>query len=1043
MKSSLMMRILLSTLIPVFLVFIIVTSTIQGIISTTDEAHIAESIKFDTKQILSQTSTKLKTVEMLLSEMSYGMASIDINSEDLEIITDSYLRSLFSSSTVVYAAWVGYEPEVIGTEERMCRFFVREGGKNVDSFKSMNFLVLDTLELPAWYGEPLHTGRPRIALTGKFDYRIGTPLRHIVEISYPIIQNRRVIGCVGIDILYESLINTESDFSVDALAEIENTASADEQVMLLSTSGEILYSKNHDEIGMMLFDSEAYNAKITDDPSAVLDIMSKSGIWLDETNASAGGTRYISILHPFQVLENLNELCYIYRQVPLTQSYRLFYPSMEIIYMTVGLGLILLCLITFFSTRGLVRPIKSITNSFHIVSESETDFMMSTSSIPVTPTGVSELVILQKALTKMMTRLKEIHDLKLKSVEAAVENEKLLAANEAKTNFFANMSHEIRTPMNAISGISDIILEEGGLTLEQEKHITDIKISSDALLVIINDIMDISKMETEKMSLQSENYNFKLLIDNIASITSHLAEKSGLSFTLEIDGNFPQYLYGDPYRMRQVIMNLLGNAIKYTQKGFISLKITAVNEMLCFDVSDSGIGIRQEDLDTIFDSFKRVDSRRNREINGTGLGLAIVKNMTELMGGSIGVVSDYGVGSTFSVRLPLILGTNVNLPQYKSDKNVKFTDDLRVLVVDDNAINLNVSSGLLRVLHEIESDVASSGAEAIEMVQNTKYDIVFMDHMMPIMDGVDTTRYIRALGGEYEDLPIIALTANAVIGTREELMGAGLDDFLTKPIQHDRLREILYTWVPKEKQIAENTYETPQDEQILSAGKPRFSSSYVSPPYATLSNIAERIKSPLLHRVLELEEINLTVGLENISYEESMYAQSLRLLSQAIPDTVSKLRDIMENKDLNSFKIAAHGIKGALSSLGAMELASLALSLELSSSRNNLEECTSALPEFAQKLEQLNLRLDEIFSAEKESAYSSSGEVSPEAAKEQLRELCKTLQTYDYEAITDSLQSVTLTKWPPETEEVLNRVKTLAERFDYAAAIELIERELL
>ncbi|MDR1487509.1 MAG: response regulator [Deltaproteobacteria bacterium] len=368
------------------------------------------------------------------------------------------------------------------------------------------------------------------------------------------------------------------------------------------------------------------------------------------------------------------------------------------------------------------------------------------------------------------------------------------SAYQSKTQFLSMMSHEIRTPMNAIIGISEILITDKTLSEGAKSYVNDIKTAGTALLSIINDILDLSKLELGKMTLLEVDFSLLRLTDSVMSMAKFLAGDKGLTIKEEKIGDLPAYLKGDDVRIRQVLLNIIGNAVKFTAKGSIILKVWADEKSVYFEISDTGIGIESKDLLHLFEPFKQLDSAKNRHIKGTGLGLSISKYLIELMSGSIEVESVYGEGSAFRVIIPRVEGKKP-VQVGVAAEGVNFGGSVLALVVDDNELNLTVASGLLR-LHGIKCDKASSGKKALELLREKKYQLVFMDQMMPEMDGVETTAHIRAMGGRMNDIPIIALTANAMSGARETLMAAGMNDFLAKPIQRQELTSILSKWVP-------------------------------------------------------------------------------------------------------------------------------------------------------------------------------------------------------------------------------------------------------
>lgn len=377
--------------------------------------------------------------------------------------------------------------------------------------------------------------------------------------------------------------------------------------------------------------------------------------------------------------------------------------------------------------------------------------------------------------------------------------------NLAKSAFLANMSHEIRTPLNAIVGFSELLLK-GNMNDEEKDHVEDIRSSSYNLLAIINDILDISKIETNKMELNEEQYNIGDVIKDAYLITDTIAQKKGIEFKINVDETIPSRVYGDPVRVRGILVNVLNNAVKYTPQGSVTFTCSQTRAediiKLSFVVSDSGIGIKEEDLPNLFETFLRVDKEKNSGIEGSGLGLAIVKGFLDLMGGDVLVESDYGKGTTFTVTIPqkiidetpigklTIGGAKINVSSSIGD--IKFPG-ARVLVVDDNGVNLKVISHIL-ANYGMDVTLARSGEESINICREKQFDIILMDQMMPVMDGVEAMKQIRKLSDCYAKggrCKIVALTANAIIGVREELIDEGFDDYLSKPIDFSRLEEVL------------------------------------------------------------------------------------------------------------------------------------------------------------------------------------------------------------------------------------------------------------
>lgn len=368
-------------------------------------------------------------------------------------------------------------------------------------------------------------------------------------------------------------------------------------------------------------------------------------------------------------------------------------------------------------------------------------------------------------------------------------------ASRAKTNFLAHMSHEIRTPMNAIVGYADLALcnEDSG---QIKNYLKNIKTASHTLLHLINEILDITKIETGKMELVNINYRFDSLMEELRLMLGEQAGKAGLTLYMEIDERIPRCLYGDKAKMQEILTNLINNAIKYTDEGSIVVRVfqeerTEQHIMLCMEVEDTGIGIEEKNYDKVFGKFEQFDKKRNYQIEGSGLGLSIVKSFVEMMDGSITFETEYEKGTKFIIHLWQGIGDEKKEKRDKKESLEAVINSGNVLIVDDNELNRDVAQGIFKLLG-IEADTIASGKNCVALLQAGKqYDIIFMDHMMPDMDGVETLHTIRKMGGIFNNLPIVLLTANAVSGVKDEMIEEGFDDFLSKPIDIEELQRVL------------------------------------------------------------------------------------------------------------------------------------------------------------------------------------------------------------------------------------------------------------
>ena len=511
-------------------------------------------------------------------------------------------------------------------------------------------------------------------------------------------------------------------------------------------------------------------------------------------------------------------------------------------------------------------------------------------------------------------------------------------ASRAKSEFLANMSHEIRTPMNAILGMSEI-LEHEELGNRQMGFVKDISSSAHSLLGIINDILDMSKIEAGKLELIPVDYSFNQFLDHFVSMFTLIANKKDLEFLFETEGDMPEYFYGDDIRLRQVLTNICGNAIKFTEAGHVKLTVTAAGDKLMLRIEDTGPGIKPADIPKLFRAFEQVDTTVNRNKVGTGLGLPICKSFVEMMNGEITVESEYGAGSAFTVTIPIVIGNPENIQR---DDDVSTAQSIsapeaRILVTDDNDFNLKVATGLLRLMG-IDAETADSGAKAIELVKLNDYDIVFMDHMMPEMDGIETTQRIRGLGGKYEDLTIIALTANAIIGAREMFFSNGFNDFIAKPIDTGELREIIIKYLPPEK-----------------------------------------VKM----------EIDSAKQKERLSEEEELNRKALKVFYEENETTSKDIADALSSGDIKKAHRIAHTLKSSAGFLEREELQEAAFSLEMSLQKDPPEYTAKQLDDIERELEIVLRDLAPLI-RETESEKPTAVQISAEemaALQEELRPL--------------------------------------------------------
>ena len=663
------------------------------------------------------------------------------------------------------------------------------------------------------------------------------------------------------------------------------------------------------------------------------------------------------------------------------------------------------------------------------------------------------------------------------------ERERANEANRAKTQFLSNMSHEIRTPINAVLGMNEMIMRE----CEDENILSyseNIQTAGNTLLALIKEILDFSKIEEGKLEVIPVDYDLNVVINDLVNMIKPRAEAKQLRLVVDVDEGAPSKLHGDEMRLKQIITNILTNAVKYTRIGTITFMVTFKNMlddrnsiMLEVSVSDTGIGIKKEDLPKLFSEFERIEEKRNRNIEGTGLGLNITQKLLTMMDSSLQVQSEYSKGSTFSFSVKQGVVDRTPIGKFKpvikraisehSKASGKFTaSNALILVTDDTPMNLTVFKNLLKKT-KIQIDTAISGDECIKMTQEKKYDIIFLDHMMPHKDGIETLKEMM----EHKDspnakTPVVCLTANAIAGARETYIEAGFTDYITKPIDPEILENMIMKYLsPGKYTLVKNKANVLKSSNMVSDEMREQAAAYergdtkknadgnegggaVAGVNIAVSRVPNNEPIPMNDEdedvvipefLYSIRDLNIADGISHCG-SESSFLETLTTFAETSGKIADDTEGFWKVLDIKNTTVKVHAMKSMLRIIGVAPLSSFAERLEKAGNDNDIKMLETYIPELLAGYRKLSEDLQPLLEGSTDSEELPLIEV--EMLHDMYRNIDKFAQNFDYDSIDEALAELKNYQIPEDEQQVYQKLKEVVDNFDYDMVSEVLSEKI-